>query len=132
MSWAQRDLVLNWCNWLLVPMNRVIISHINIGETGQAEQIIGRGAYAEWDLFVHSGPAVDDALANDIVSLINKGLIERILISHDIFGEEFFINGVGYDYILNVVVPLFKAKGLSDTQVDTIMITNPARVLAVQ
>lgn len=66
-----------------------------------------------------------------IIALVNRGYIEKILISHDIAIQECYVKngGKGYADILNNVVPQFKAAGLTDEQINTIMVENPKRIL---
>ena len=71
-------------------------------------------------------------------SLISRQLCddkaeERILVAHDIHTkhrlEEF--GGHGYSHLLNTAVPkLLGAKGVTQIQIDKILIDNPANALA--
>jgi len=38
--------------------------------------------------------------------------------------------GVGYDHILTEVLPMMRRKGMSETDVDRILVKNPARLLS--
>ena len=65
--------------------------------------------------------------------LCDEGAEERILVAHDIHTkhrlEEF--GGHGYSHLLNTAVPkMLKVKGVTQSQIDKILIDNPARALA--
>ena len=65
-------------------------------------------------------------------TLIEKGYLEQLLISHDTANKNTLkkYGGVGYDLILGSVVPFCKKYGMTDKQIQTILVDNPARLLA--
>lgn len=84
----------------------------------------GRGGYREpldWD--------VCDAIA----TLVREGYTDRISLSHDIayrlqlrtFG------GTGFAHILNHVLPRLRAIGVSDADIDQMVVRNPARLFTL-
>ena len=62
--------------------------------------------------------------------LIDRGLLNRILISQDICYHQLLVanGGWGYAHILEHVVPRFLANGISDSEIKAVMVTNPRRV----
>ena len=65
--------------------------------------------------------------------LCDEGVEERILVAHDIHTkhrlEEF--GGHGYSHLLNTAVPkMLKVKGVTQSQIDKILLDNPAKALA--
>ena len=66
-----------------------------------------------------------------IKALIDRGYIEHILLSQDVCFTALYVEngGYGYAHILNNLVPLFKAGGITDDQINTIMVENPKRLL---
>jgi phosphotriesterase-related protein len=58
--------------------------------------------------------------------------INKILLSQDACLKTYTrrYGGRGYDHILRTMVPMIKRIGLTDTEINQMMIQNPARVLA--
>jgi phosphotriesterase-related protein len=107
------------------------------------------GCYLEYDIFGTYGyypPEVsmpegqlpdqqaDTQRIREIMELIARGWLSKILISHDI-GFKFRLNaygGPGYAHILNNAVPMMKVYGMTDDQIRTIIIDNPRTVLTMK
>jgi phosphotriesterase-related protein len=68
---------------------------------------------------------------NRIIELIKNGYINQILIGQDVCFKDCLTSygGFGYAHLLNNVVRLMRAKGLSQEQINTIVVENPKRVL---
>lgn len=102
-----------------------------------------RGCYLEFDMFgmesaYYPFGAVD--MPNDgrridlIIRLITAGFLEKIVISHDIAFKHTLVRygGLGYSHILTNVVPKMREKGLTDSEIDCILIENPRRMLSLK
>lgn len=63
--------------------------------------------------------------------LIKEGYEDRLLISHDIHTKNSLTKygGHGYSHILKNIVPKMLTRGISQQQVDKILIHNPKRWL---
>lgn len=68
---------------------------------------------------------------DNIVRLVKDGRLERTLMAHDIHTKHRLLafGGHGYGHIINNVLPRLITKGLTDDQVDTITVKNPAQWL---
>ena len=68
---------------------------------------------------------------NRIINFINDGYLEHILLSQDVGTKERLIayGGFGYGHVLRDIVPIMRIKGLSEKQIDTLLIENPKRIL---
>jgi phosphotriesterase-related protein len=127
-------------------MTRVIICHIdNRVRTHEGRVKIGKaGCYLEYDVFgwegyvpltLYKGSGIylpnDAARIDEIMKLIDEGLLNQILISQDICFKSWRVKygGRGYAHILNYAVPLMLEKGMTQKQIDTIVIDNPKRIL---
>jgi phosphotriesterase-related protein len=68
-----------------------------------------------------------------LIDLIEAGHVERLLLSHDVFAAPQFryYDGVGYTYIFETFLPKLREHGVSEEQIRTITIDNPARVLTI-
>ena len=122
-------------------LSRVYISH-NTPYLDLVDDFISyaqRGCYVEFDLVgMDIIPGVvahwdeEPQLVETVKALIDSGYIEHILISQDMCFTEMYVKngGYGYAHILNNLVPEFKAGGITDQQIHTIMVENPKRLLA--
>jgi len=76
----------------------------------------------------------DTQRIREIMELIARGWLSKILISHDI-GFKFRLNaygGPGYAHILNNAVPMMKVYGMTDEQIRAIIIDNPRTFLTMK
>ena len=64
-----------------------------------------------------------------IMELTEDGFLDHILISHDVCWKIHLrsYGGGGYSYILKFIVPTMRAMGMTDVQIDRILIENPKR-----
>jgi phosphotriesterase-related protein len=74
-----------------------------------------------------------DYMRLDIIrALLAAGHGGRIVISHDICTRTRLcaFGGHGYGHILRHVVPLMRRRGFADGQIEELLVTTPARLLA--
>ncbi len=103
------------------------------------------GCYLEFDAFGHLGyPHLEQGrllnLTGDIDRLrtirrwVDEGFIERQLISGDICFKDCLTayGGYGYGHIPANVMPLMRRAGFSQSEIETIVIENPKRVLPLR
>jgi len=130
-------------------LNRTIISHCDASGYSQTtlHRLADAGCYIEFDGF--GFPAVpfpaffcpEGSLIglpsevwriNEIKHLIGEGYLNRMLISHDVCLKIKYVTygGCGYAHILRNVVPWMRRGGLSDDQINTMLIENPKRILS--
>ena len=124
-------------------LSRVVLGHLDLriekGETLKA--LAETGCYLEFDLFGHeishyplaARDMPNDTMRMDLLDRVRSlGRLERILISHDICTKHRLVKygGHGYSYLQTSIVPRLLDRGFSRVEIDTIMIGNPARVLA--
>lgn len=126
------------------PTDRVIISHIDrtIFDADRLLRLADTGCVVELDLFgweqSYYFPNPDIDMPNDAMRLrwirllIDHGHLDRVLISSDICERTRLCQygGHGYAHILSNVVPFMRRRGFSETEIDTILVRNPARLLA--
>jgi phosphotriesterase-related protein len=125
------------------PTDRLIISHIDrtIFDIDTLLKLADTGCVIEFDLFgweQSSYPMADIDMPNDgariklIKALVDKGYARQVVISHDICTKVRLgrYGGHGYRHIFAHVMPLMAARGISQADIETIMVHNPRQLLA--
>ncbi len=123
-------------------IDRVVMSHIDrtIQDTDMVLELARRGCYLEYDLFgwetsyypLSSVDMLSDAQRIDYVKrLVDEGFGARVVLAQDIFAKHKLTKygGHGYGHILENIVPRLHEKGLSEEQVNVIVVENPANIL---
>jgi phosphotriesterase-related protein len=122
--------------------SRVIISHIDrtIFDETRLFRLADSGVVIEFDLFgqEQSYYALSDIdMPNDAIrlrlirKLIDRGHLDRIVISHDICYRTRLtkFGGHGYGHIFANVLPLMQSRGFTAAEIEAITIGNPKRLL---
>lgn len=125
-------------------LSRVIVGHIDIHDfdTSTCYKLMDMGCYIGFDSFGLEGfmQLPDDGgyidpndmkRLNRIINFVNDGYLDHILLSNDVGTKERLIayGGFGYGHVLRDIMPIMRIKGLSDEQIDTLLIENPKRIL---
>jgi len=128
-------------------LSRTVISHCDVGGFSPIfHKIAEAGCYIEFD--TTGEPAVvvpaylcpentvlafpsDMERIKEIKRLIDDGYLNQILISQDTCMRHSYVTygGHGYAHILNNVVPWMRRAGISDEQIQTLIVENPKRLL---
>ncbi|MCK4221581.1 MAG: aryldialkylphosphatase, partial [Dehalococcoidia bacterium] len=125
-------------------LSRTTIDHIDraVREPENRIELAKTGCYLEYDLFGREGyypihvrliDLPNDAhRINEIMELIDKGYLNQILISQDIWNktQRCTYGGWGYAHIMHNTLPVMRLKGMTDEQIHTIMVDNPRRAFA--
>jgi phosphotriesterase-related protein len=125
-------------------LTRTCIDHVDRGvrERDNRHRLLDAGVTLEYDLFGREGYyplqqrhidlPTDHQRINEIMDLIDAGYIDQILISQDIWNkhQRRKYGGWGYDHILRNACPVMLAKGMTQDQIDHLLIDNPKRLLA--
>ena len=122
---------------------RTVLSHIDrtVRDDQRLLRLADTGCVIELDLFGLeqsyypldlSVDMPNDALRLKLIRLlIDNGHLDRVLISHDICYRTRLqkFGGHGYGHIFRNVVPLMLRRGYSETEVESLLIQNPRRLL---
>jgi len=125
-------------------LSRTTICHIDRTCTDRSwlADMAATGCYLEYDLFGNESswyppnPAVDmpsDAERMDVILWhFEHGLEGQVLLSHDIATKHRLhaYGGLGYDHLVTNVVPRLRRRGLSEADVRSLIVDNPARIFA--
>ena len=129
-------------------ISHVIMSHIDVALRNPEDRykLAETGCYIQYDEFGVEGwfPRKfgpdglvtidlpnDYMRVNEIMDLISRGYLNQIMVSHDVCHKSYLrsYGGYGYDHILRNVVPLMHDKGMSDEQINALLVENPRRAL---
>jgi phosphotriesterase-related protein len=124
-------------------LSRVVVSHMDrtAYSSESMMEMAKTGCYLEFDCFGLEGyyprrygvfdTPNDAQRINHIIRLIDRGHLKQVLISTDMAmkAKLFVYGGPGYAHIPDNVIPLMRAKGLSEDAVNTITVENPRRML---
>jgi phosphotriesterase-related protein len=124
-----------------VPPDRVAILHMDDGvRMSLRRQAAEWGYYVSLDCFGVERylDRIPDVLPRDtqriawVVDLIERGHLERILISQDIWLKMLLkrYGGWGYDHLLVNVLPWMRHLGMTEVQIDRLTVANPAEFFA--
>jgi phosphotriesterase-related protein len=121
---------------------RVILGHLStaVDRPDELYRLADRGAVLGFDLFGfdHSllgtgrWPPSDRDVAATILDLLHRGYRDRIVLGQDV-GVRTRLRrwgGWGYAHLLEHVVPLLRELGAGQDDLDAMLISNPARLLA--
>jgi phosphotriesterase-related protein len=121
-------------------ISRTVMQHVDyvVREPEDHRKLAQTGCYVEYDTFGWEGYSTlttelpnDSKRLNWIIQLISEGFLNQILISHDINWKHRLAKygGHGYAHILENVVPLMQAKGMTEEQIWGLLIENPKHIL---
>jgi phosphotriesterase-related protein len=116
-----------------VDPRRIIVGHSDtVPDPAYHEELARRGCFVEFDTIRGSMGSWDlERITGYVMALLERGLGDRILLSHDTFlRSQLHVNGgSGYDYILTSFVPRLRNAGLGDSEIQMLMVDNPRRAL---
>lgn len=118
-----------------VSPSRILIGHLDRKlDWDYHQRIADRGVYMGFDQIGKLKYAPDETRIEFIERLIAGGYRDQIMLSRDLARKSSFpayghSNAAGFPYLLNTFVPMLRAHGISGSDVDAILVQNPARAL---
>ncbi|XP_051554310.1 phosphotriesterase-related protein [Myxocyprinus asiaticus] len=120
-------------------ISKTVMSHLDrsIFDRGELLEFAKMGSYLEYDLFgtemlnytfnLDVDMPSDSQRVQILGFLIKEGYEDRLLIAHDIHTKNRLTKygGHGYSHILKNIVPKMLSRGVTQNQVDKILIENP-------
>jgi phosphotriesterase-related protein len=117
-----------------LPPDRIIFCHLDraVADTSIHKEICGQGIYLEYDTICRPKYHDDEKETGIILELVEAGFEKQLLMSLDTTRSRLVSYGgvPGLAYILNVFIPLLLRKGLTETQIKSFFVENPARVFS--
>lgn len=135
--------VLRICREEHLPPDRVILGHLDhvpdvdyhlrVAETGAWVQYDNFGREYYWDtagVYWNN----DDWRVRSIARLVDAGHVGQLLVSQDVAMKMDLrsYGGYGYDHVLRDIVPALRRVGVPQSDIDTILVDNPRRALALR
>lgn len=125
-----------------VDLNHVVLGHCDdiAGDTAFTLELLARGVYVAFDNIGRFGEGGEPAIvktsltarvADAIPRYLEAGYEDRLLLSHDICWKTSLkaYAGFGFTFIQEWFLPRLRELGVSESQVDKMMVANPARLL---
>ena len=119
-------------------LGRVVIGHADSNPSLDYHlAIVERGATVEFDFlgmaFTPLERHGEGRIVDAIRELIDRGHVERILLSQDVCHDSQLkrYGGNGYTYLADAFLPRLRAAGVSEAEIRTITIDNPRRLLTI-
>ncbi len=132
-------------------LSRVVINHMDrCGYSLETRlSLLQSGCFIEYDLFGFEGyyparvalaegklPDIPNDIGRirEIADLIERGYLNRVLLSHDIGMKVMLVSygGWGYAHLLREVAPLMQVFGMTGENIHTMMVENPKRLLTIR
>ncbi|MDO8491881.1 MAG: hypothetical protein Q7T04_07705 [Dehalococcoidia bacterium] len=126
-------------------LNKFFASHMEFysPDTEYQKSVLERGVYVSFDQFGHeeymdgaapgSSFPPDKYRVNSILELVKAGYANRIVLANEIAIKCGYrkYGGHGYGHVLENIVPELRYKGVTEEQINAMLVENPKRLLAV-
>lgn len=121
-----------------VPPNKILIGHLGVEESVKDHvfRIADSGVYIGIDAIGYNYrnmvPMKDPGRARFIRELIDRGFLRRIAPSMDLLRKLWWkhYHGIGYDYLLLRFLPMLREEGVTDEQIEAMLVQNPRDIFA--
>lgn len=119
-----------------VPVERIVVSHVGdrIGfERLRALAATGVGLSIDNIGYTGGGYPPDDVRVRNVLRLLEGGSLDQVLLAGDTCSRSMLraYGGPGYGRVLDPFVPALRAAGVDEASIEAMLISNPARMLAV-
>lgn len=118
-----------------VSADRIVIGHLAVahGLLDRVLRVADAGVFLGIDAIGYQiGDFGDPDRAVLVRTLADRGYLRQITLSLDMMRKSFLkrFGGHGYGHLLTTFVPMLKAQGLSESQIHTMLVETPRRVLS--
>ena len=125
-----------------VDLGRVLVGHANeTTDLGYLEQVIDNGSYLGWDRCGLAFAVPLDAQLDTLAKLCDRGYADRVMLSHDKASftdwfttaeQDLFLPDWQFSYIHNGVLPGLRERGITEDQLEQMLVRNPREFFAGQ
>jgi len=116
-----------------VDLKRVVIGHLgDQRDFDRLRAVARKGVYLGIDHIGWEVPQRDHQRAKTVAQLVRDGFTSQLLLSLDICMKSrlHWHGGTGYDHLLVNFVPMLRKEGVSESELNTILVENPRRLLS--
>ena len=117
-----------------VDPTRLIVGHVDERpDIDVLTSLADEGCFIQFDVIGKEHYLLDQTRAELVHALIERGYVNQLMISHDRNRdyEMRYGGGTGYCHIFETFLPRLRQLGVSDQQINTVMVVNPARALSI-
>lgn len=112
---------------------KVILGHVDLAnDKAYYEELLKQGVNLGFDTIGKTGYLSDEDRADNLMWLIERGWMDRIVLSQDISRKSYlsrYGKYAGYMTVMKNFVPMLKKRGIMQKDLDQMLIYNPARIL---
>jgi phosphotriesterase-related protein len=115
-----------------VNLEKVVIGHVDLSCDADTHlRIAQTGATLAFDTIGKVNYASDEARVLHIKKLIERGHVDQIVLSQDLTRKSHLkeCGGIGYGYMLEEFLPKLRAAGVTETEIQQMLVSNPYRIL---
>lgn len=117
-----------------VPANQVILSHMDRhSDVDALAAACATGATVCLDWMARMDRRPDEVIAEQVAGLFARGCGDHVTLGQDLARRQYwhaYGGGPGLAHLFTSFVPLLRRIGLSDKEIDTVLVQTPRRVLA--
>lgn len=118
-----------------VDLSKVVIGHLDLKcDLDYHLKIADTGCFMAFDTIGKINYQSDEERIKHIKELVNRGHLNQIVLSQDMTRKSHLKvnNGIGYSYLLDNFIPKLMDAGITQEQIDHMLIENPKRLLCVK
>jgi phosphotriesterase-related protein len=117
-----------------VDLRRFIVGHVDERpDIDVLSKLADKGSFIQFDVIGKEHYLFDETRAELVHALIGRGYVNQLMISHDRNRdhEMRYSGSTGYCHIFETFLPRLRKLGVTEDQINTIMVKNPARALSM-
>jgi phosphotriesterase-related protein len=117
-----------------VDPSRLIVGHVDERpDIDVLSSLADEGCFIQFDVIGKEHYVLDQTRAELVHALIQRGYVNHLMLSHDRNRdyEMRYGGSTGYCHIFETFLPRLRKLGVSDEQINTMMVLNPARALSI-
>jgi len=121
-----------------VPPNKILVGHLAVDDRVKDHvfRIADAGVCIGIDCIGYSYERIvqmkDRGRARFVKELIDRGFLKQLALSQDLLRKLMWkhYHGIGYDYLLLHFVPMLREEGVTDEQIETMLVQNPRDIFS--
>lgn len=111
---------------------KIVLGHLDLNDDcNYLEEVLKTGVNIGFDTIGKTAYLSDEARADHLMWLIERGYADQIMLSQDISRKSYFAaygKYSGYAAVMKDFVPLLEERGITQETIDCLLILNPAQI----